>query len=242
MATPSDCPRCEYDETSDPNCPWCALESSTPPAQPASPLDTSPRSRTSNAASENGAASFSESTIREFIGWLSADIPELGGVEVPRLADSWERFLDTAQQRIEVSGVESGHAASDDRRSTVEDVLRPTGPPDGTRYQEQASNLPEAGLTTGLTSSVDPFHTCTHTRLKGYTCESCHREQEEMVAKIYGGMQRLKDEAEALVLEPMSEPAIRAAVYGCTDAQCVCGRCGPIKIAVDCSIERVLKS
>ena len=29
---------------------------------------------------------------REFIGWLSADIPELHGVEVPRLADSYDRF------------------------------------------------------------------------------------------------------------------------------------------------------
>lgn len=29
---------------------------------------------------------------RQFIGWLSVDIPELHSVEVPRLADSWERF------------------------------------------------------------------------------------------------------------------------------------------------------
>ena len=29
---------------------------------------------------------------REFIGWLSGDIPELHGVEVPRLADSYDRF------------------------------------------------------------------------------------------------------------------------------------------------------
>lgn len=35
---------------------------------------------------------FGESTIREFLGWLSGDIPELRKVEVPRLADSWERF------------------------------------------------------------------------------------------------------------------------------------------------------
>lgn len=28
----------------------------------------------------------------EFIGWLSGDIPELHNVEVPRLADSWNRF------------------------------------------------------------------------------------------------------------------------------------------------------
>src|SRR5688572_28662027 len=31
--------------------------------------------------------------LREFIGWLSADIPELHNVEVPRLAESLERFL-----------------------------------------------------------------------------------------------------------------------------------------------------
>lgn len=33
-----------------------------------------------------------ESTVREFIGWLSADVPALHQVEVPKLADSWERF------------------------------------------------------------------------------------------------------------------------------------------------------
>lgn len=31
--------------------------------------------------------------LREFCGWLSADIPELHKVEVPRLAESLERFL-----------------------------------------------------------------------------------------------------------------------------------------------------
>jgi len=31
--------------------------------------------------------------MREFVGWLSADIPELHHVEIPRLADSLERFL-----------------------------------------------------------------------------------------------------------------------------------------------------
>jgi hypothetical protein len=30
--------------------------------------------------------------LREFIGWLSGDIPELHGVEVPKLAESWNRF------------------------------------------------------------------------------------------------------------------------------------------------------
>jgi hypothetical protein len=35
---------------------------------------------------------FSEQTVREFIGWLSADIPALHDVLVPDLADSWERF------------------------------------------------------------------------------------------------------------------------------------------------------
>jgi hypothetical protein len=33
-----------------------------------------------------------ESTVREFIGWLSVDISELHNVEVPRLAESFERF------------------------------------------------------------------------------------------------------------------------------------------------------
>lgn len=34
----------------------------------------------------------SESDVEMFIGWLSADIPELHNVEIPRLADSWDRF------------------------------------------------------------------------------------------------------------------------------------------------------
>lgn len=32
------------------------------------------------------------SAMYEFLGWLSGDIPELHAVEVPRLADSWERY------------------------------------------------------------------------------------------------------------------------------------------------------
>jgi hypothetical protein len=33
-----------------------------------------------------------ESKVREFVGWLSAEIPELHGVEVPRLAAAMEKF------------------------------------------------------------------------------------------------------------------------------------------------------
>src|ERR1700732_1588904 len=33
--------------------------------------------------------------VREFIGWLCADISELHSVEVPRLADSYKLFLNT---------------------------------------------------------------------------------------------------------------------------------------------------
>jgi len=33
------------------------------------------------------------SMMREFCGWLSADIPELHAVEVPRLAKSLDRFF-----------------------------------------------------------------------------------------------------------------------------------------------------
>jgi hypothetical protein len=33
-----------------------------------------------------------DETVRTFLGWLSGDIPELHSVEVPRLAESWERF------------------------------------------------------------------------------------------------------------------------------------------------------
>jgi hypothetical protein len=39
----------------------------------------------------------------EFIGWLSGDIPELHKVEVPRLADSWERFKRAPRSPVERS-------------------------------------------------------------------------------------------------------------------------------------------
>jgi hypothetical protein len=35
---------------------------------------------------------YSDSQVRQFIGWLSGDIKELHTVEVPKLVDSWERF------------------------------------------------------------------------------------------------------------------------------------------------------
>lgn len=35
---------------------------------------------------------FTEAEVRQFIGFLSGDIPELHTVEVPKLAESWERF------------------------------------------------------------------------------------------------------------------------------------------------------
>jgi hypothetical protein len=34
-----------------------------------------------------------EARLRRFVGWLTADIPELHSVEVPRLAESLDRFL-----------------------------------------------------------------------------------------------------------------------------------------------------
>lgn len=42
---------------------------------------------------QDGIAETLAQTMREFCGWLSADIPELHQVEVPRLADSLDRFL-----------------------------------------------------------------------------------------------------------------------------------------------------
>jgi len=33
-----------------------------------------------------------EQVVREFIGWLTADISELHSIEVPVLTDSWARF------------------------------------------------------------------------------------------------------------------------------------------------------
>ncbi len=42
--------------------------------------------------------------LRQFAGWLSADIPELHSVEVPRLAESLERFIaKTSEERDAVT-------------------------------------------------------------------------------------------------------------------------------------------
>jgi hypothetical protein len=40
--------------------------------------------------------SLNESGVRQLLGWLSVDIPELNSVEVPRLMDSWEKFNERA--------------------------------------------------------------------------------------------------------------------------------------------------
>jgi hypothetical protein len=42
--------------------------------------------------------------MRQFVGWLSADIPELHGVEVPRLAESLDRFLAAEAQGAPADG------------------------------------------------------------------------------------------------------------------------------------------
>lgn len=44
-------------------------------------------------ARERWYADSPNSTMREFVGWLSVDIPELHQVELPQLADSLARFL-----------------------------------------------------------------------------------------------------------------------------------------------------
>lgn len=51
------------------------------------------------AAVEAQARAEDDSRVREFVGWLSADIPELHGVEVPLLAESLERFLQAKEAR-----------------------------------------------------------------------------------------------------------------------------------------------
>jgi hypothetical protein len=48
------------------------------------------------------------SAMYEFLGWLSGDIPELHAVEVPRLADSWERY----RAKIDEMPAENGTADS----------------------------------------------------------------------------------------------------------------------------------
>ena len=50
------------------------------------------------------ASQLSETKTRQFIGWLSADIPELHSVEVPILADSWDRFraIENPTETVEV--------------------------------------------------------------------------------------------------------------------------------------------
>ena len=39
------------------------------------------------------------SKVRELVGWLSGDIPELHNVPVPRLAESLERFLEASEEK-----------------------------------------------------------------------------------------------------------------------------------------------
>jgi len=51
-------------------------------------------------------ARFLEADLRELIGWLSADVPELHAVEVPRLAESLQRWL--AARRAETEGEDHG--------------------------------------------------------------------------------------------------------------------------------------
>lgn len=59
----------------------------TPSAPQVSPNSSSTSQEVREAAIGNG------NTVAGFIGWLSADIPELRNVEVPRLAESYDRFL-----------------------------------------------------------------------------------------------------------------------------------------------------
>ena len=39
--------------------------------------------------------------LREFVGYLSADVPELHQVEVPKLGESVDRFLAARRERAE---------------------------------------------------------------------------------------------------------------------------------------------
>lgn len=45
-----------------------------------------------NAIEAGKQSQISESEVRQFIGWLSGDIRELNNVQIPILADSWQRF------------------------------------------------------------------------------------------------------------------------------------------------------
>lgn len=137
----------------------CLCESSLP-AQPASTLDTSPPSRTSNAASENGAAPLFTIDVKkrdEFYAITCAEMPGL--------------------------------------------LLA------GKDFMVLLDDLPLAWRILRQLNDVSP-DTCTFTNLASRP-------------HIYPDV------------APMSETAIRAVVYGCTDAQCVCGRCTPVRIAVD---------
>jgi hypothetical protein len=54
------------------------------------------RERDEARASPEPSVSLNESGVRQLLGWLSVDIPELNSVEVPRLMDSWEKFNERA--------------------------------------------------------------------------------------------------------------------------------------------------
>lgn len=69
-----------------------------------------------------------EQRLREFVGFLSADVPELHQVEIPRLAESVQRFLAVIERESPrlIQGVvsEDEKGASDDPRVMVGDRFR----------------------------------------------------------------------------------------------------------------------
>lgn len=135
------------------------------PAQPATALDTSPPSRTSNAASANGAASLLAliESVDKYFSITNRTHPQVE-ITLPE----WQLIKSALQQRIEVSG------------EPVKQGRQRLGEIPAASFTDGESR--EAGEAAGLSlTSIRP---------------------------------------------PLPEPAIRGAVYGCTDAQCVCGRCG----------------
>lgn len=101
-------------------------------------------------------------TVAGFIGWLSADIPELRNVEVPRLAQSYDRFLDRVREdrsqveRAEAEGMLDRNAfagmsdAEHGRLGHVwsAELYKWIAPPTGKRGDTVAVKLPAGGVQT----------------------------------------------------------------------------------------------
>jgi hypothetical protein len=103
---------------------------------------------------------YTESSIRQFIGWLSADIPALNSVLVPDLADSWERFkqrmLGAAPPERVSEGKESTcQSPSDGTKTTSSEPAKKDAPNAATHLSRMPGVALRAAATSGDAQPVN---------------------------------------------------------------------------------------